>query len=164
MKFTRGDLIIREDLAYPDEVLAFVGYSEDGGFRAHPPGGGFELQVPAGDVLRFRPVTGAERDANLFRRAKFSLEAPSDCFAGWTNGENWNGFAKPHFEFAEAQRLMVWLKYAGARHDAARDAFVTVTMDGVEELWEATTIAITDGTRIKVYPVGAAAWCWGEEN
>ena len=57
---------------------------------------------------------------------------------------------------------MVWLKYAEARFDAGRDAFVTLTTEGAEEVWAATTIHVTDGTRIKVYPIGGGVWPWGE--
>jgi hypothetical protein len=34
------------------------------------------------------------------------------------------------------------------------------SQDGEEEVWGAEPITITDGSCIKVYPVGAGAWIW----
>ena len=41
-----------------------------------------------------------------------------------------------------------------------RDTFITVRQNGQEETWPAESITITDGSRIKVYPLGAGAWMW----
>lgn len=162
MKFSPGDILVPKHCQYPDGALVVHGHDERGRMLAHPIGGGLQFALEAEAVGQFRLVDEGERTRALFRRVRFNLGDPADNFTGWTNGESWNGFAKPHFEFAEAQRLLAWLKYDGARFDAARDAFVTLTTEDEEEVWAATTIAITDGTRIKVYPVGAAAWCWDE--
>ena len=85
-----------------------------------------------------------------------------DYFDGWTNGKDWNGWAMPHFEFADAKRLIAWLKNGKARFDSEKDAFITITEDGDEEFWQGQSIFITDGSSIKVYPVGAGSWCWNE--
>jgi hypothetical protein len=68
----------------------------------------------------------------------------------------------PRFERAEAERLLALLGDKRARFDAGRDAVVTVGQDGEEEVWGVQVITVTDGSRIKVYPVGAGAWIWEE--
>ena len=49
-----------------------------------------------------------------------------------------------------------------ARFDEKADAFVTVNQDGEEEVWPAEQITISDGSRIKVYRLGAGSWIWEE--
>lgn len=90
------------------------------------------------------------------------LADSAEIFAGWSNGQRWNGWELPRFERAEAERLLSWLGDQRARFDAERDAFVTVNQDGEEEPWSAETITITDGSCIRAYPVGAGAWIWEE--
>src|ERR1017187_9210852 len=76
--------------------------------------------------------------------------------------EDWNGWATPRFEFAEAQRLIGCLKEGKARFDSERDAFITISQDGEEKFWQGQSVCITDGSSIKVYPIGAGSWCWNE--
>lgn len=66
------------------------------------------------------------------------------------------------FERSEAERLIGWLKGERARFDAERDAFVTVSQDGEEEVWPAESVVISDGTKLVIYGVGAGAWIWDE--
>lgn len=138
------------------------------------------------DASLFRLVEEWEKGAALFSRETFQIAGAKETFMGWTNGEDWNGWAKPHFEFVEAQRLMKWQSAQntpGGRSDTilalrpdlpapapaeagkegfdeTRDAFVTMSQDGKEELWPAEFITVTDGTRLKTYPIGAGSWIW----
>ena len=176
MKFNKGDILVPRDAQFPEGALVVDGYDEAGRLLAHPLGGGFQYVCPADSVGKFRVADEGERERALFRRAAFSLMDSEEHFSGWTNGQRWNGWAKPHFELAEAQRLMTWLSKQNVhlnRPDgdlppaaeregfcAETDAFVTMSQDGEEELWEGRAIAITDGSSIKVYPIGAGCWCW----
>jgi hypothetical protein len=162
MKFSKGEIIRRDDLAYPEGALVCDGYDDAGRLLAHPLGGGFQLTVPAQDEPRFRVVAEGERGAALFRRTRFVLADSEEAFEGWTNGELWNGWEMPEFEKAMAERLLAWLGDQRGRFDGKLEAFVTMSQDGEEEIWAGEEITITDGSRIKAYPVGAGAWTWEE--
>jgi len=160
MKFSKGEIICREDLAYPAGALVSDGYDDAGRLLAHPLGGGLQLAVPPRDEPRFRLVAEAERSAALFHKARFTLADAETSFDGWCNGELWNGWAMPRFEFAACQAILQFLGNEQARYDADRDAFVTVNQDAEEETWPAQTVTVTDGSRIKAYGLGSGAWTW----
>ena len=159
MKFSKGETICREDLGYPEGALVCDGYDEAGRLLAHPLGGGFQLTVPAQDEPRFRVVVEGEKAAALFHKGRFSLADGERVFEGWSNGQLWNGWEMPRFEFAVCGEILKSLGDEQARFDEKADAFVTMT-NGEEEAWAAEEITITDGSRIKVYPVGAGSWIW----
>jgi len=46
------------------------------------------------------------------------------------------------------------------RFEKERDAFKTLDERGVEHIWAAEDIMISDGSQMKVYPIGGGAWCW----
>jgi hypothetical protein len=163
MKFSMGDILVPKAKQFPEGALVVDGHDDVGRLLAHPLGGGFQLTLKAGTEARFRVADGSERERALFRQAKFSLMDSAEHFTGWTNGENWNGWAMPHFEFAEAQRLIAWLKTSAGRYDVARDVFLTFNMDDEEEMWPGCSISISDGSSIKVYGIGAGCWCWNCE-
>src|ERR1035438_510910 len=118
---------------------------------AHPLGGGLQYFLSALELEKFRLVDESERACALFHCAKFALADSQDTFAGWTNGRLWNGWAMPRFEQVEAQHLVEWLGNKRARYDTARDAFLTVSHDGEEEVWAAETILVSDGGALRVY-------------
>lgn len=161
MKFREGEIICREDLVYPEGALVCDGYDAAGRLLAHSMGGGFQLTVPAQDEPRFRVVAEGEKAAALFRRGRFSLGDGDITFAGWSNGLLWNGWELPRFEFTICQEILKVLGDEQARFDGEADAFVTVS-NGEEEMWLAEQITVTDGSRIKVYPLGAGSWIWEE--
>jgi hypothetical protein len=162
MKFSKGDILIPQGAQFPEGGVVADGYDDTGRLLTHPLGGGFQSAYSGDVASRFRVVEENERTQALFRRVRFSLLDSDDCFSGWSNGERWNGWAMPHFEFAEAQRLVAWLTTGKGRFDSAEDAFVTVSQDGEEETWRGLSVAVTDGTSIMVYPIGAGSWCWDE--
>jgi hypothetical protein len=161
MKFSKGEIIRRDDLAYPEGALVCDGYDDAGRLLAHPLGGGFQLTVPAQDEPRFRAVAEGERGAALFRRGRFTLADVGTAFDGWSNGELWNGWEMPRFEFIVCQAILKLLGDARGRFDEKADAFITVS-NGEGEAWAAEEITITDGSRINVYPLGAGSWTWEE--
>jgi len=161
MKFSKGEVICRGDLAYPEGALVCDGYDDAGRLLAHPLGGGFQLTVPAQDEPRFRVVAEGEKGTALFHRERFTLADSEASFDGWSNGELWNGWAMPRFELAVCREILKSLGDVQARFEEEADAFVTVS-NGEEETWPAEQIAISDGSQVKVYPLGAGSWIWEE--
>lgn len=160
MKFSKDDIICREDLGFPEGALVCDGYDTAGALLAHPLGGGFQMTIPAHDERRFRVVAEEEKQAALFRKCRFALADTGTAFDGWTNGHVWNGWEKPRFEHPVCKEILAWMGDDKARYDAERDAFITVNQDGEEEIWPAEETTVTDGSRIKAYPLGAGAWTW----
>ncbi len=162
MKFSKGEVICREHLGYPEGALVCDGYDDAGRLLAHPLGGGFQLTVPAGDEPRFRVVAEEEKGAALFRRGRFTLGDSEEAFEGWSNGQLWNGWEMPRFEAGVGVEILGFLETQGAQFDGKADAFVTISLDGEEEVWRAEEITISDGSWIRVYPLGAGSWTWEE--
>ena len=162
MKFTRGDIICREDLGYPEGALVCDGYDDAGRLLVHPLGSGLQLIAPAHEERRFRVVAEEEKSANLFRRGRFVLSETEEAFDGWSNGRLWNGWEMPRFEFAVCQVVLEFLGAEQGRFEKEGAAFMTVGNDE-EERWPAEEITISDGSSIKVYPLGAGSWIWEEE-
>jgi hypothetical protein len=82
MKFSKGEIIRRGDVGYPEGALVCDGYDGAGRLLAHPLGGGFQLTVPAHDEPRFRVVAEGERGAALFLRARFVVADSEEAFGG----------------------------------------------------------------------------------
>lgn len=86
--------------------------------------------------------------------------------SGWTDGSDWNGWATPCFEFAEAQRL-IQLHQAvngpeSAYYDPQSDTFgFLLNGEDEPELYRAGEIE-ADGQTVKVYPIGSYSWVWEE--
>lgn len=163
MSFQKDDIIIRSDATYPEGALIVDGFNDRNQLLAHPLGGGLQLIIPIADFARFHVATEVER-APVFRRGRFSIEGIEATFAGWTDGHYWNGWARPAFEFAEAERVVVAICPHLHRYDLESDRFVTVASDGEEESWPAEFIKLPNGSTVKVYPIGAGAWTWDEDD
>ena len=162
MKFTKGDTIIPAEAVYPSRAMIVDGYEPDGTLLAHPLGGGLQYRFKPGAEKQFRVVPKAETAAGLWRRAKFTIEGTDAEFQGWTKGQLWNGWAMPHFEHSEAQRVIETLTDPKGKYDAARDCFVSTNSDREEEIWPAELITALGGQQVRVYGVGAGAWIWDE--
>jgi hypothetical protein len=102
-------------------------------------------------------VAEGERGAALFHWGRFTLADSEASFGGWWNGELWNGCAMPRFEFAVCREILKSLGDEQARFEGKADAFMTVS-NGEEEVWSAEQISISDGSQVKVYPLGAGSW------
>src|SRR5690242_10595176 len=133
----KGAILVPCDRRYPDGALVVDGYDSDGCLLAHPLGGGFQLSITPAQAARLRLAGGDEREAPLYRKAKFAIEGVDGVFEGWTDGTTWNGWAKPRFELAAALGVGEAL---GAAYDKERDRFITRPQDGEEETWEAQEI------------------------
>ena len=162
MTFRKGEIICREDVGYPEGALVCDGYNAESGLLAHPLGGGFQLMIPGQEERRFRVVSEGERGTALFRKGRFRLADGDRAFDGWSDGRLWNGWEMPKFDLQVGLDILEWMGDAKARHDADRDAFVTVNQDGEDEVWSAESITITDGSRIRAYGLGSGAWTWEE--
>ena len=162
MRFNKGDIICREGLGYLEGALVCDRYGAAGGLVAHRLRGGFLLTVPAAEERRLRVVAEEERDAALFGKARFALADAELAFDDWSNGQLWNEWEMPRFEFQVCKEILGLMGDNKARYDSDRDAFITVNQDGEEEILSAESITITEGSRIKVYRLGAGSWTWEE--
>lgn len=160
MRFSKGDILVPKERQFPDGAFVVDGYDERGRLVMHPLGGGLEAHVDAVGASVFRLVPEDERAGTMFCSGRFTLADSDELFIGWTDGRRWNGWEMPRFERNEAERLIEWLGEERARFDAERDAFVTVSQDGEEEVWPAESVLISDGSKLAVYGVGAGAWIW----
>ncbi|HWV98501.1 MAG TPA: hypothetical protein VNZ64_02295 [Candidatus Acidoferrum sp.] len=162
MKYSKGDILVPKGKQFPDCAIVVDGYDDAGRLVMHPLGGGIEQHLTAVSASLFRLVDEGERAGALFRRGRFALAESEEAFEGWADGRTWNGWQMPRFERDEAERLVRWVGGERSRFDAARDAFVTISQSGEEEIWAGEGVAVSDGSAMKVYPVGAGAWMWDE--
>lgn len=99
------------------------------------------------------------------RETKFVIDTLGDkIFEGYTQGEEWNGWACPYFTFEQAQKVVEAFnegeRFEGdkveARYDAEQDAFCFFfESSGESEDFSALTV---DGR--KLYPIGSGCWIW----
>ena len=98
------------------------------------------------------------------RKTKFAIDFfDGQMFEGYTQGENWNGFACPYFTYEQAQVLLnAWqAKGWNARYDAKEDRFTFgVNTGGGEQEYDSFSAIELQG--MKLYPVGAFYWIWEE--
>jgi hypothetical protein len=158
MQFKNGELIVRDDTRHPEGTLVVDRHDQDGNMRAYPLGGGLELTIPAGDVRRFSVVTKDEATP-IYRMARFILEGLDDKeFEGWTDGEHWNGWAKPLFAQQVAIRLAELLVDQLLYYPS--EDFCIGSSGQEDEVWSAKIIDLPDGGQTKVYAIGAGSWMW----
>lgn len=92
---------------------------------------------------------------------------PSESFEGYSNGENWNGWACPFFDHATAERVLraseqnnyTW------QYDTQANAFIvrsTADPDDYEPEVFSATQAQVDDKAITLYGIGAYSWIWEE--
>ena len=160
MRFNKGDILVPKGKEYPECAIVVDGYDDKGQLIMHPLGGGIEAHLSAIGASVFRLVDEGEKAGALFHRGQFALAESEERFSGWTDGKKWNGWEMPRFEKAEAERLIQWLSGERGRFDEERDAFVTGTQGDEDEVWASEQIVISDGSVLKVYPIGAGAWIW----
>lgn len=102
----------------------------------------------------------------MIRKTKFALEMLGDkIFAGYTQGEDWNGFACPYFTFEQAQLLVKAYIQSGGRawYEIELDAFCfEVNTDEGGKIVD--SYLPEEIERKKVYPIGAFCWRWEENN
>jgi len=90
---------------------------------------------------------------------------PSESFEGYSNGDNWNGWACPFFNQETAERVLrasernnyTW------QYDEQADAFIVRSSDDPvdyePEVFTATKVQI-DEKSLMLYGIGAYSWIW----
>ena len=136
---------------------------------------------PHGRLLRYYDAdTGDEitspRRERVFRPGHFALDIGLGPYAGYTDGDGWNGWATPYFEHAVAKRIAgdyvrtpelvrvpeVERGDYRAAFDETEDAFLFYDPVNEEETSYAARSIIVDGRGVKVYPIGTHEWTWEE--
>lgn len=103
---------------------------------------------------------------SAWSKAYFTIDSiPDRTFEGYTDGDDWNGWACPYFEYHVAEDILrnselndfVWA------YDPTADAFVVrIKSDSVDfesEEFKATRIKLGD-QELTVYGIGAYSWIW----
>ena len=103
----------------------------------------------------------------IWRKIVVSMDGLGQ-YEAWTSGETWNGWATPHFEWAETRRLCADLRKMVARVDGweaiayypNKQAYVGRDLYGESyNEYKRVNIVVNNRT-IETYPIGAWAWCW----
>lgn len=96
------------------------------------------------------------------RKTKFTIETfPGLIFEGYTQGDNWNGWAVPYFTFDEAREVAKIHEdklTLPAHYDESGDKFIFETPDETKEY---VGVVIEDK---KLYPIGSFEWIWEESE
>jgi hypothetical protein len=157
--FTRGEIIVRNDLQYPDGAVVVDGIDERGHLLVHPLGGGLQSSVPPPEVGRFESVDPAEQ-IPVLSAGTFSLDGIDGEFEEWSDGSSLNGWEKPCFSREVAERM---IEASGCcwSHDPVADEFTIVASEEDEpEQFKGEAIQLGDGGSVTAYFVGAGAWVW----
>jgi hypothetical protein len=102
--------------------------------------------------------------------AVFRIEDALGPFQGYTTGQRWNGWACPAFPQAEANAIMaVWnrtgIASLGATYAAETDTYTFWDIENEAEPYCVHgVLQMVEGQAVRLYPIGAGAWCWDEEE
>ena len=89
------------------------------------------------------------------KKSTFTIDSiPGQQFEGFTDGEDWNGWACPYFPFETAQKIVAAHDPKTARYDEENDQFI-FTVGDEEEVYP----AVSENDR-KLYPIGNGSWIW----
>ena len=100
-----------------------------------------------------------------YTAARFRMDALEGSFAGYTNGDTWNGWACPYFSRTVAEAVLGAAEANGYvwTYDETRDVFSVRNQEDLQD-YEPEEYAGTDivagGETIHVYPIGAYSWIW----
>lgn len=101
----------------------------------------------------------------MMYKAVFKISDLPQAYVGYTSGADWNGWATPYFEIADAKRVMTDNNEIGQYHmqyDEINDKFYTVDEEGREfEIWQGEDIKTEEGIK-HLYGIGAYSWIWDE--
>jgi hypothetical protein len=157
--FSQGEVIVRDDLKFPDGALVVDGLDDHGCLLVHPLGGGFQLVLPPEDIIRFQRVDEAETIA-VFNAGTFCIDGVDQGFHGWSDGSFWNGWEKPCFTRPVAEQILEAVGWRWS-YDASSDEFAVTLPDSNErECFAGETIHLGDGGSVTAYFVGAGSWMW----
>lgn len=96
----------------------------------------------------------------------FTIDGFDYVYIGYTSGRRWNGWATPHFEFAEALEVMHEYNECSdeilMEYDKVYDQFYKLDKDSGElETWKGEDYNTTDGIK-HLYGIGAYSWVWDD--
>lgn len=101
-------------------------------------------------------------NVRTFTAADFCIDMTEEVFHGFSDGDTWNGFACPYFEYSEAVRVLQTLgnQWEYVKEDKAFIVRNLADPDDLEpEEFEVISIVV-DGRTIEVYAIGAYSWIW----
>ena len=162
--FQANQIIVREDLDYPDGALVVHGYAEDGSLLAFEKGGGVQFVIPPEEIPRFSVVSEMER-VPIYRKTRFCLEGLDDqTFEGYTDGTHWNGWELPYFELKTAQSVLDTLGAVWTLDEEKNLLHARMDLgNGIEDFeWEAKLLSLPDGGWVKGHNLGAGGLIWEE--
>lgn len=163
-KFEPNQIIVRDDMVYPNGGLIVYGYAEDGSLLAFEKGGGVQFVIPPEDIPRFSVVSEMER-IPIYRKTHFGLEGLDDLsFEGYTDESHWNGWEMPYFELKTAQNVLDALDAVWSLDESKNVLRARMDLgNGIEDCeWEANLLGLPDGGTVKAYHLGAGCLIWEE--
>lgn len=99
------------------------------------------------------------------RETKFVIDTLGDkIFDGYSQGEEWNGWACPYFTFEQSQRILEAHRERGIKawYDEDSDQFAfDLNQTGQDDIDAFPPIELEG---LKLYPIGSGCWIWEEER
>ena len=93
----------------------------------------------------------------------FTIDGFDYVYIGYTSGRRWNGWATPHFEFAEALEIMHDYNECtetSMQYDKVYDQFYILDKESDEfEVWKGKDYNTTEGIK-HLYGIGAYSMTW----
>lgn len=101
----------------------------------------------------------------MLKKAVFTIGQYPKAYIGYTNGDDWNGWATPHFELDEAKRVAEGFNECAEylmEYDSIYDQFYILDTETKElETWKGIDYATAEGIK-HLYGIGAYCWIWDE--
>ena len=95
----------------------------------------------------------------------FTIDGFDHVYIGYTSGHRWNGWATPHFEFAEALEVMHDYNECAEppmQYDEVYDQFYILDKETAElEVWKGENYNTIEGIK-HLYGIGAYSWVWDD--
>jgi len=157
--FTQGEIIVRNDLKYPDGAVVVDGMDQKGRLLVYPLGGGCQFALSRREIALFQSIELAET-IEVYSPGTFTLEGIEEKFEGWSDGLAWNGWERPCFTREVAERILQASGYHWSYEPAEDELIVTTSPDAEPEHFRAETIELGDGGCATVHFLGAGSWMW----
>lgn len=98
-------------------------------------------------------------------KAVFTIDVAPKAYIGYTAGNDWNGWATPYFEIAEALRIMeIYNKETDnpMHYNEDTDTFYIAETEYTAEVnWKGKNYQTDEGIK-HLYGIGAYSWIWDE--
>lgn len=100
---------------------------------------------------------------------QFTIDSiPGARYSGYTDGTEWNGFARPLFTYETALQVLHDSEPNGFRwtYVEAEDAFQVESdfqPDDEPDVFAGMAVSV-NGIQIRVYPIGSGSWIWSEAD